>query len=205
MTRLPLFVGITGGIGSGKSLVCKAFSHLDIPIYDADSHARKLMLKDLELIESIKNNFGEACYFPDGKLNREFLATKAFKNDLSLRQLNELVHPKVGTDFKQWSVLQSGLPYVIKEAALLIESGSYKDLDQLIVIKASKEKRIERVLLRDSFRSKSEIEAIIDKQLTDAEFEKHADHVINNNETQLLLPVIIKMHEKFLELAGQRG
>lgn len=205
MNRLPFLVGITGGIGSGKSLVCKAFSHLGIPIYDADSRARKLMLEDLELIESIKNRFGEACYLLDGQLDRQFLANKVFKNAKALQQLNELVHPKVGMDFKQWSALQAGLPYVIKEAALLIESGSYKALDKLVVIQASKKKRIERVLLRDSFRSKSEIEAIIGKQLTDAGFEQHADYVINNNEEQLLLPVIIKLHEKFLELASQRG
>ena len=203
MTKPPFLVGITGGIGSGKSLVCKAFLHLGTPIYDADSRARKLLTEDLELIQNIKNMFGEECYFSSGELNREFLAKKVFKNESALNQLNKLVHPKVGVDFKQWSALQSGTPYVIKEAALLIESGSYKDLDKLIVIQATKKRRIERVLLRDAFRSKAEIEAIIDKQLSDVEFERYADFTINNNEEQLLLPHIINLHEMFLKLASQ--
>jgi dephospho-CoA kinase len=204
MTR-PFLVGITGGIGSGKSLVCKVFSHLGVPIYDADSRAKKLMVEDSGLVESIKLNFGEECYLADGHLNREFLANKVFNSKTALHQLNELVHPKVGADFKQWSALQADFPYCIKEAALLIESGSYKALDKLVVIQASKKKRIDRVLLRDSFRSKSEVEAIIGKQLSDTEFEQHADYTIYNNEERLLLPVIMKLHEKFMSLAGQRG
>ena len=203
MTKTPFLVGITGGIGSGKSLVCKAFSHLGVPIYEADTRARKLMEENLELVKSIKNSFGEECYLSDGKLNREFLANKVFNDESALQQLNELVHPKVGADFKQWTALHSDAEYVIKEAALIIESGAYKSMDKLLVIKASKKIRIERVLLRDPFRSKSEIEAIVDKQLSDTEFGQYADYSINNNEEQLLLPRIIKLHDTFLQLASQ--
>lgn len=204
MNRSPFLVGITGGIGSGKSLIAKAFFHLGVPVYDADSRAKKLMTENFELVENIKSTFGEGCYSSNGELDREFLASKVFKNETALRQLNELVHPNVGVDFKRWAGLQMDKPYVLKEAALLIESGSYKTLDQLLVIQATKHKRIERVLLRDAFRSKTEIESIINKQLSDVEFERHADYIINNNGEQLLLPLIISLHEKFLKLASQR-
>ena len=135
MSRLPYLVGITGGIGSGKSTVCKVFAQLDIPVYDADSNAKRLMSEDADLIKEIKQNFGEESYLADGLINREYLAEKVFNDKESLEQLNALVHPRVGNDFKAWTATQTNAPYLIKEAALLIESRSYKALNKLIIVK----------------------------------------------------------------------
>lgn len=205
MSRLPYLVGITGGIGSGKSTVCKVFAQLDIPVYDADSNAKRLMSEDADLIKEIKQNFGEESYLADGLINREYLAEKVFNDKESLEQLNALVHPRVGNDFKAWTATQTNAPYLIKEAALLIESRSYKALNKLIIVKASQDTKIKRVLLRDAFRSREEVNAIIEKQLSDAVYGEHADFTINNNEEKLILPAIIKLHNKLLLLAGQRG
>jgi len=201
----PFLVGITGGIGSGKSVICKVFIQLGVPVYDADSNAKRLMSVDADLIGEIKQQFGDESYQANGQLNREFLAAKVFNNEKALKQLNGLVHPRIGIDFKRWTALFPDALYLIKEAALLIESGSYKALDKLIVVKASRDIRIKRVLLRDAFRSKAEIELIMDKQLSDSEYVNHADFTINNNEENLILPSIIKLHEKIGLLAGQRS
>ena len=200
MNKQPFLVGITGGIGSGKSTVCAVFSSLGIPIYDADSNAKRLMSEDVELVAQIKKAFGDDSYLPEGTLNRRYIAKKVFNNDEALQQLNALVHPRVGIDFKHWAEIHTDAPYLIKEAALLLESGSYKSLDKLIVVKASQEERVRRVLLRDLFRSKTEVVAIIEKQQDDASFSGYADYTINNNGDKLILPTIINLHEELVLL-----
>ncbi len=205
MSKQPLLVGITGGIGAGKSMVCKVFQHLSIPIYEADTRARMLMVENAGLINQIKSAFGNESYTADGGLDKSYLADRVFNNTEELQKLNGLVHPKVGEDFANWVSEHLASPYLIKEAALLIESGSYKSLDKLIVVTATKETRTKRVLLRDHHRSKEEVAAIMDKQLSDSAFKKHADYVISNNEEELLLPHILRLHKELSELAGQRG
>lgn len=196
LTVKPILVGITGGIGSGKSTVCKIFKTLGIPIYDADSQAKKLMLENDNLVTGIKHHFGEEAYLPDKSLNRDYLAKTVFSNSDKLTILNSLVHPAVAEDFNLWIKTQDS-KYVIKEAALLIESGSYKHLDKLINVSAPVDLRIERIMQRDTFRSEAEIQKIISNQLSEEVRNEKADYVIVNDESELLVTQVFKWHELF--------
>lgn len=189
-------VGVTGGIGSGKSIVCEIFRSLGVPIYDADSRAKFLMGNDEDLISSIKITFGSEAYLGTGKINRDFLAKSVFSSAESAKKINSIVHPAVARDYSNW-VLKLDFPYVIKEAALLIESGSYQQLDKLIVVSAPVDLRINRVKSRDSFRSEREIKAIIDKQLSDQEREVKADFIFKNDESELLITQVLRLDEYF--------
>lgn len=188
-------LGITGGIGSGKSTVCKIFETFGIPVYSADDRAKYLMAHDQSLISSIKNTFGDEAYL-QGKLNRTFLAQKIFSNAAETSKMNAIVHPAVGEDFKSWMSMQNAA-YVIKEAALMIESGSYKSLDFLINVFAPIETRIERIKIRDPQRSESEIKGIIDKQVSEEERSRLSDAIIYNDEKQLLIPQVLAIHQQF--------
>ena len=193
----PKLIGVTGGIGSGKSTVCKIFKTLGVPVYNADSRARWLMNNDSVIVDSVTQTFGEESY-QNGELNRAFLASTVFNNETKRQELNGIVHPRVALDFEQWISSHADKPYVVKEAALLIESGSYKTLDELVLITAPKAVRIERVAKRDSFRSASEIEAIIDKQMSEEEMRKYATCVIDNGGETLVIPEVIRLNERWL-------
>jgi len=193
----PLQVGITGGIGSGKSLVCKVFRILGIPAYDADSRAKILMTTDGILVEQIKKEFGSLSYDGEGELNRKFLSRTVFAKEDKLKKLNALVHPRVAVDYEQWVRAQTGCNYVLKEAALLFESGSYQMLDKVILVSAPREVRIKRVLARDTHRTKEDVEQIILNQLSEAEKEAKANFIIRNNESELIVPQILNLHERF--------
>lgn len=195
----PLQVGITGGIGSGKSLICRIFGCLGIPLYDADSRAKGLMTTDRILVEQIKKEFGNLSYRSDGELNKEHLR-KAFSVPEELKKLNGLVHPRVAADYKGWVDQQVGSKYVIKEAALLIESGSAKALDYLIVVTAPKAIRIQRILKRDPQRSLQEIENIIMSQTSDEVKMEMADEVIVNDGSRLVIPQVLELHERLHSL-----
>lgn len=194
----PFQIGITGGIGSGKSLVCRIFAQLGVPVYDADSHAKKLMTTDGILISGIKKEFGDLAYHPDGALNRKYLADHVFNNEKKLALLNNLVHPRVGADYEKWVQQHSTYRYVIKEAALLFEAGTAKALDRIIVVYAPESLRIKRVLSRDAHRTVEQIREIVGKQMPDDEKLKRADHIIVNDETQLIIPQVLKLHQQFL-------
>ena len=193
----PLQIGVTGGIGSGKSLVCKIFSHLGAPVYDADSHAKELMTTDGILISAIKKEFGDLAYNADGSLNRVYLANHVFHDPVKLEKLNCLVHPRVGVDYLKWVDANSKHAYVIKEAALMFESGSHQQLDKIIVVFAPKSLRINRVLKRDAHRTVEQIKAIVEKQMPEDEKLKRADYVIVNDETEMVVPQVVKLHEAF--------
>ena len=180
----PLLIGITGGIGSGKSTVAKIFSILKIPIYFADDRAKWLMENNSNLIEEIKSAFGNESYFEDGKLNRKFLSTEVFGSPEKTKIINNLVHPAVKEDFEEWSSLQN-TPYVLKEAALLFETGSYKELDKIITVTSPIKVRINRVLMRDSHRSEEQLNSIIDQQMPDEEKTAKSDFVVKNLENKL--------------------
>jgi len=196
----PVQIGITGGIGSGKSLVCRIFHVLGVPVYDADSRAKKLMTTDGILINQIKKEFGTLSYYEDGTLNRELLGKNVFNNPEMLARLNSLVHPRVALDYSQWTQEQSGVKYCLKEAALLFEAGSYQSLDKIIVVAAPDELRIKRVLQRDRHRNRADVEKIINNQMPQEEKINKADFVINNNETELVVPQVLKLHEWFNSL-----
>jgi dephospho-CoA kinase len=192
-------IGITGGIGVGKSMVCKIFETLGIPIYDADSRAKTIMTTDGILVEQIKIEFGNLSYHSDGTLNRTYLAETVFSNALQLGRLNALVHPRVGIDYRQWYLAQHAT-YVIREAALLYESGAYATCDKVIVVVAPLELRINRVLSRDTHRTRKQVEEIIAKQLPEENKIGRADYIIYNNDTQPLLPQVLQLHQQFLTL-----
>lgn len=195
----PLQIGITGGIGVGKSTVSKIFSVLGVPTYDADSRAKAVMTTDGILVESIKKEFGTLSFSIQGELNREYLAKAVFGDEQRLKKLNALVHPRVAVDYENWLREQSSAPYVLKEAALLIESGSYKTLDYLMLVTAPEEVRIGRVLMRDKHRSIEQIKEIIKNQLSEAEKLKLADFTVNNDGTHSLIEQVLKLHEHFLQ------
>ena len=193
-----LKVGVTGGIGSGKSLVCKIFAALGVPIYYADDRAKWLMVNNPTLKKQIQSAFGEESYLPDLALNRGYLAQKIFNNPEQLHKLNTLVHPAVGKDFDEFINLNKEKPYLIKEAALIFESGAYKNLDYVINVYAPEEERITRVLKRDIQRDKEQVRAIINKQLRDEERAKLADFEIKNHDKHLVSPQVLHLHKKFL-------
>jgi dephospho-CoA kinase len=190
-------IGVTGGIGSGKSLVCQIFQVLGAPVYDADSRAKKLMTTDGILIDKIKKEFGSLSYHTNGDINREYLSANVFGDPDKLKRLNELVHPQVAIDYEHWVTMHATHKYLIKEAALLFESGSYKTLDELIVVTAPIEMRIQRVLARDNHRTREDIEKIISNQLSDEEKLVKANYVIKNDEKELIIPQVLKLHERF--------
>ena len=196
----PLLVGITGGIGSGKSTVCKLFSLLGVPVYTADDRAKWLMNHDSPLKEKILEVFGSESYLSNGELNRAYLAASVFSNPEKVAALNALVHPAVRKDFMDW-VSQQSAPYLIKEAALLFETGAVKELDCVINVSSPLRVRMARVLLRDPHRTEEQVNQIIDQQLPDEEKNERADFSIKNADNKLLLPQVIALHEQLLRKA----
>jgi len=183
-------LGVTGGIGSGKTTVCKIFSTIGIPVFYADEEA-KLFLNSQEVIQLIRNEFGEEV-FSNEKLNTRKLAQIVFKDESKLKLLNSFIHPRVKNAFEQWCLIQNA-PYVIKEAAIMFESGSYKNCDWVCNVSCSKDERKKRVSKRDG-RSDTEIEYIMSKQWTEEDRKKNADFIIEN-EFQKLIPQVLHLHE----------
>jgi len=195
-----LKAGITGGIGSGKTTVCKMFEKLGIPVYYADDQAKYLMQHEHFLIDQLKKNFGEDVYV-NGKLDRKLLAGKVFNDPARLALLNSLVHPAVFRDTERWMEEQKEkkVPYVLKEAALLVETGSYKALDKLIVVTAPLDTRVQRVSERDKT-NEEEIMARVKNQLPEEEKVKLADFVITNTGSlEELEQQVLKIHEQMIE------
>ena len=194
-----LRIGITGGIGSGKSIASRLFHALGVPVYDADTRARWLMENDGALRQELTAAFGPDTYDPAGRLNRPALAATVFGNPALLARLNALVHPHVGTDFERWATAQhkAGHAYVLKEAALLFEAGSYKQLDRIITVFAPLPVRQARVLRRDPHRSAADVQAIVAKQLSEEEKMQRADYVLTNDDVQPLLPQVLALHAVF--------
>lgn len=199
----PLRVGITGGIGSGKTTVCKIFEQLGIPVYYADERAKSLMVEDQEVIAKLKKLFGEEAYLPDGALNRKWIGSIVFQDAKKLEQLNAIVHPAVIEDGEKWHSLQQNLPYTLKESALLFEINSEKNYDKTIAVYAPLEIRIKRVAARDGH-AREAIEARIGKQMDDEKKRQLADYVIINDGIELLIPQVLNIHRRLLELAQHR-
>ena len=179
-----LKVGLTGGIGSGKTTVSEMFYSLGIPVYNSDERAKYLMENDTSLRDAIIEYFGEESYRSEG-LNRLYLSKEVFLDKSKLQKLNSLVHPVVGRDFAIWCKNQSA-PFVLKEAAILIESGAYIGLDKIIIITASENIRMDRVMDRDNVKA-SEVRNRINNQMTDSERLKYADFIIDNDGKQMLI------------------
>ena len=196
-----LKIGLTGGIGSGKTIVAKIFELLDVPVYYADEASKRLYHSDKELMMNIKKHFGEDVYTND-QLNRSRLAEMVFNSPEKLELLNSLVHPPTIRDAEQWMNRQT-TPYVIKEAALIFESGSATGLDYVIGVKAPQSLRIKRVMDRDGF-SREEILSRMDRQINEEMKLKLCDFVINNDEQELVIPQVLGLHTSFLKMAEER-
>lgn len=193
-------IGLTGGIGSGKTTVAKIFQVLGIPVYYADDVAKKLMNTDTSLKETIIKHFGVQAY-RNGELDRKYLASIVFNDTAKLKLLNSLTHPATIRDAEEWmkQLAESGgqkTPYIIKEAALLFESGANKSVDRVIGVYAPLPLRIKRVMKRDGV-TEEEVIKRISRQMDEEEKMKRCDYVITNNEEQLLLPQVLELHDKF--------
>jgi len=184
--------GITGGIGSGKSTVCRVFELLGIPVYYADAEAKKL-LDTLPIRSALLENFGKELL--DGEqVNRKKLAALVFNDPAKLALFNSIVHPAVKKHFLDWCDAHSDAPYVLKEAAILFESEAYKQVEKVITVTAPAEVRMARVMKRDGA-TREDVEKRIASQLSDEEKIKRSDFVLLNDEEQLLIPQIIRIHE----------
>ena len=193
----PKLIGITGGIGAGKSTVSKICKHLGFKVYNSDDRAKEIVSEDSNIKKRIISFFGNNVY-KNGVLDRKFLSDKIFNDKSSLEQINSIIHPAVKKDFNSWVINNSNEKILFKESALLLESGAYKELDKIILIVSDKNLRVSRVLNRDQNRSKKEIESIIDKQIDEVDAIKYADIVIDNNHKKMLLPSVIKEIEKLI-------
>ena len=188
-------IGITGGIGSGKSLICRIFSTMNIPIYEADSRAKYLINQDISLKKSIKNLLGNNAYTPMDEYNRAWVASQIFNNPDLLKQLNSLVHPCVHKDSHNWVKKYSKFPFLLYEAALMRAAGNNNMFDKVVVVSAPIDLRIKRIQTRDK-RSEQEIKAIIAQQITDEERLKIADYIIENDDKKSVLYQVLELYEK---------
>ncbi len=194
-------VGVTGGIGSGKTTVCKIFESLGVPVYYADDRAKAIMVENKEVVEKITQLLGPKTYDPLLQLNRAFIARVVFNDPEKLQALNSIVHPAVFEDSENWFDSNSNHIYCLKEAALLIESGSHKFLDKIIVVTAPIELRIGRVCQRDQV-ARDAVLARMDKQMPESEKLKYADFVIKNDGTQSLINQVWEIHQKLIDCSS---
>jgi len=195
-----LKIGITGNIGSGKTTVSKVFELLGVPVFYADFHAKRVMTEDAILVAAVRKNFGEEAYFADQTLNRKHISNIVFNNVAELEKLNALVHPAVFRAFDEWAEQQHQHFYVLKEAALLFESGSDQQCDKTIVVAAALDVRIKRVMQRDRL-TEQEVLRREEKQMPQTEKEAKADYIIINDAKTMVIPQVLKIHQELLALA----
>lgn len=193
-----LRIGLTGGIGSGKSTVARIFNVLGIPVYYADDAARRVMNEDPEVKKNMLQHFGNESYTDEGLLNRPYIASLVFSNPEKHALLNSISHPATIADSEKWMSRQTG-PYAVKEAALLFESGSAGNLDYIIGVYSPTSLRIQRIMHRDNI-SREEVLQRMKRQIDDRMKMKLCDFVIQNDEQQLLIPQVLALHERFITL-----
>jgi dephospho-CoA kinase len=193
-------IGITGGIGSGKTTICKIFESIGIPVYYADEEAKKLMISSLQVKKGIIDILGKDAYHANGKLNKPYISDKIFSDRSLLAKINKLIHPAVHTDAERWfeTVFQgSDVPYAVKEAALLVESGNHIHLDEIIVVTCPENIRIQRVMERDKV-SSSKVKERMENQMSETEKIAVADHIIINDGEHAILPQIVQIHKSIV-------
>jgi dephospho-CoA kinase len=196
-------IGITGGIGSGKTTVCEIFKLLGIAVFHADDEARKLQDNDLQIKKSLIEHFGEHIYLPNGLLDRKKMAGIVFTDAKALAELNAIIHPVVRKSFLEWAENHQGAPYILYEAAILFESGYASDFDRNILILADEKIRIERVTWRDHS-SRELVKQRILNQMPDIQKIKKANFIIENNNEKLLFPQIIEL-DKLIRIEGENS
>jgi len=192
-----LTIGITGGIGSGKSTVCRVFRVLGAPVFQADLVARRLQDEDPEIRDRLIELFGPEIYAENGLLNRKKLAEIIFKDQLLLDQVNNLVHPAVHREFKKWKEQMFKFPYLLYEAAILFETGNFRSFDYTILVVADQKERIERVMKRDNLSAEAILQRM-NNQMKDADKIILADFIIENNDNQLIISQVLKL-DQFLK------
>ena len=192
-----IIVGLTGGIGSGKTTVGKMFAELGVPVYDSDKEAKKLMQSSKKLRKAIKSLFGKKAYIGK-KLNRAFIGDQVFKDKELLGKLNSIVHPAVRKHFRSWAKKQES-PYVMQEAAIIFEQGNRDFYDKIVLVIAPKEDRIARVLDRDKNSDREQIENRMDHQLPDAEKMAMSDYLIKNLELEDTQAQVMAVHLALLD------
>jgi dephospho-CoA kinase len=195
-----LKIGLTGGIGSGKSTVAKVFEVLGIPVYYADDAARRIMNEDEQLRQQIIQHFGLSAY-KNNQLDRAYIGSQVFNNKEKLELMNSLVHPATIRDGEQWMAMQT-TPYAIKEAAIIFESGTQGQLDYIIGVSAPAPLRLLRAMKRDGS-TREQVLARMGKQIQEAIKMRLCDFVIYNDEQQAVIPQVIKMHDTLLELSAK--
>ena len=193
---MKTLVGLTGGIGSGKTTIANFFKELGVPIYIADTEAKALMNRSKVIKRKLIALFGDNAY-QNGKLNRDFLSKKIFNNKDLLQKMNAIVHPKVASHFKRW-VKKQEAPYVISEAAILFENGSYKKYDYIITVTAPEEVRLKRVMSRDNS-SKEKVKSVMNNQWKDEEKIKLSDYVIQNINLEEAKAQVLQIHQNLLQ------
>lgn len=195
---MTLTVGITGGIGSGKSTVCRVFRILGIPVFEADAVAKNLYDSNPEVKAGLIHLFGDDIYTAENKLDRKKLASIIFTNEIYLAKVNELVHPVVRKVFENWLKMQENAPYIIHEAAILFESGFYKMMDFTILVTAPENERIARVMARDGI-TEQMVRERMQKQWCEEEKEKLASKILVNDNKNLMIPEIIQIDKNLKE------
>jgi dephospho-CoA kinase len=203
MSMKPLIVGITGGIGSGKTTVARIFEKMGVPIYIADEKAREITSTDSRIKNYIRETYGTKLFKADDSLKRKALGKIVFPDKEKLQSLNEVIHPIVAEDFQEWLSIQS-TPYVLKEAAVLFESGTYNDCDYIILVVAPKELRIQRVIKRSGL-SREEIESRMNHQWSDDVKIALSNFVILNGDDDNLMSQVYEIHEDLTSEANSRG
>jgi len=195
-----MVVGLTGGIGSGKTTVAKMFHKLGVPIYIADIEAKKLMYSSVKLKQALIAVFGEKIYTDEGELNRSYLSKLVFKNPKQLQKLNNIVHPAVGKHFIDWVSNHKDHTYIIKEAAILFESGSYTSCDKIIMVTAPLEERFKRVMKRDNT-TKEAVQNRMNNQWNDEKKIELSDYIVNNIDLEDTEKQVLEIHQQILKLA----
>lgn len=195
---MTLTVGVTGGIGSGKTTVCRVFQLLGVPVFEADTVAKNLYNTNSEIKSGLIHLFGANIYTPEGLLNRKKLASLIFTNEIHLAKVNELVHPVVRAAFENWLKMHKNAPYVIHEAAILFESGFYKMMDFTLLVTAPENERIARVMARDGVTGQM-VRERMQKQWSEEKKEKLAGKVLVNDNKNLIIPEIIQIDKNLKE------
>jgi dephospho-CoA kinase len=196
-----LKIGVAGGIGSGKTTVCKIFSVLGIPVFSADNEARLVMDSDESVIQQVNELAGKNMY-PGGSLDRIEMARLIFNNRELLNRINSIIHPIVINRFYEWEKSQDA-PYVILEAAILFESGASEILDRVITVTAPVEERIERVVRRNNLTREQVIERINNQSNDDYKISL-SDYVVNNSDNEMIIPAVLNIHNELIKISNEK-
>jgi dephospho-CoA kinase len=199
--KKPLQIGLTGAIGSGKTTVAKIFEALGIPVYYSDDRSKNILQNNTLVKNKIVQQWGNSVLDAQGNIDRKALASLVFAQAADLQKLNAILHPLVAADYQLWFDQQKGVPYVVKEAAILVESGSHVHCDKIIVVEAPERDRLARVIARDGV-NEHQVQQRNAQQMPQSEKIKFADYIIHNIDQKLLLPQVMEIHHKLIQEHG---